>query len=193
MTEHPFSLVPFEKSYSPAVTITGRISRQNNILALHYSLSGDVNRIVLPSLTSHPGRRHELWKATCFEFFMARKDQPAYWEFNLSPSGDWNAYRMDAYRRVGFREEPRIPQLRLEAQKELNAFKLDTTVNLSPIFSHDVPLQASITAILQSVDGKETYWALTHFGPHADFHVRQSFILELEGQNLPSNQPAPFV
>lgn len=191
MTEHLFSLIPFETSNSPAITIAGRISRQNNLLALHYSLTGDVDCIMLPPPAMKPSRRHELWKATCFEFFLARKDQPQYWEVNLSPSGDWNMYQMDAYRRIGFREESRIQQLQVQARKENERFTLDTAADLNPIFSQDEPVEASITAIIQSINGTETYWALTHTGPQADFHLRQSFILELAGQTHPSNQPAP--
>lgn len=191
MTEHLFSLVPFDPSNCPAIAIAGRISRQNNLLALHYSLTGDVESIMVPPAFGQPSRKHDLWKATCFELFLARKDQPQYWEVNLSPSGDWNVYRMDSYRRIGFKEETRLQQLQMQARKEKHRFTLGTHVDLNPIFSQDEPLQASITAIIQSIDGTETYWALNHTGPQADFHLRQSFILELAGQTHPSNQPAP--
>ena len=191
MVEHSFSLLPFNLSSSPSFTIKGRISRQSNILALQYILSGDLSRILLPSRTEYPERRHELWKTTCFECFLARKDQPLYWEVNLSPSGDWNIYRMDAYRRVGFREEERLSQLQLEMRENNGSFSLRTVVDLSPVFSESDVLEASITAIIVSTDGTETYWALTHAGQQADFHIRSSFTLELAGQTRSSNQPVP--
>lgn len=191
MAEHPFSLIPFDRSGGPAIIITGSIVRHAGLLALHYTLRGDSNDILLPPPTGHPGRRHGLWKTTCFEFFLARKDKPAYWEFNLSPCGDWNVYRMEAYRRVGFRDEQRISLLPLETPEEKDAFTLRTAVDLSPIFSDDDVLEASITAIIQTREGTETYWALTHAGLQPDFHLRDSFILELAGQTHLSNQPAP--
>lgn len=191
MTEDFFSLVPFDPTSKPAITITGRIVYEDNRLALYYTLCGDLNQILLPPPAAQPGRRQELWKATCFEFFLARKDQPSYWEFNLSPSGDWNVYRMDAYRRTGFREEGRISQLQLETQKEKDAFTLAIAVDLSPIVSTAENLEVSITAIVQTAGGTETYWALTHAGPQADFHLRQSFILELAGQTHRLNRPDP--
>lgn len=191
MTEVFFSLIPFDPTSSPAIIITGRIEHLYNRLALYYTLYGDLNNILLPAPAARPGRRQELWKATCFEFFLARKDQPSYWEFNLSPSGDWNVYRMDAYRRTGFREEGRISQLQLETQTEKDAFSLATAVDLGPMLSTAVDLEVSITAIIQTAGGTETYWALTHAGPQADFHLRQSFILELAGQTHLSNRPDP--
>lgn len=191
MAEEFFSLIPFDRASNPAITITGSIGHELNRLTLHYELCGDLSDVLLPPPVARPGRRQELWKASCFELFLARRDQPSYWEFNLSPSGDWNVYRMDAYRRMGFREEGRISPLHLKMQAEKDAFVLATTVDLIPIFSEAEDLEASITAIVQTASGTETYWALTHSGPQPDFHLRQSFILELAGQTHPLNRPAP--
>jgi hypothetical protein len=51
-------------------------------------------------------------------------------------------------------------------------------------------LEIGITAIIQTTDSYETYWALTHPAPFADFHLRESFILALAGQTLPAPQSA---
>jgi len=194
MTAQSFSLIPFPTPTIPAITITGHISRQDNLLNLHYSLTGNIEDIFLPSPVEHPSRKEELWKGTCFEFFLAQKGQPQYWEFNMSPSGDWNVYRMDAYRRVGFREETLIQQVQFQTRKEASTFVLNAVVDLSPIFQHVFDsdlLEIAITAIIQTKDGNETYWALTHPAPQADFHRRESFILELAAQTHPSGQSAP--
>jgi hypothetical protein len=90
---------------------------RKTVLALQYSLAGKSADIFLPSPSAHPGRKDELWQTTCFEFFLAAKDQPGYWEFNLAPSGNWNVYRMDAYRGIGFREETSIQRLPFEVRK----------------------------------------------------------------------------
>lgn len=58
-------------------------------------------------------------------------------------------------------------------------FTLDVSVDLTSTIPQDEALQAAITAILQTKDGRETYWALCHPGPQADFHLRDSFVLEL--------------
>ena len=191
MTEQAFSLVPFPTSDLPATAITGKVSFQNNVLVLDYLLSGDITNILLPPVSHHPGRREELWKATCFEFFLAIKAQLGYWEFNMSPSGDWNVYQMDAYRRIGFREETGVTQLPFEIESVSDAYSLHVSVDLAPIIRPEQELKLGITAIIQTNNRNETYWALTHPAPQADFHLRESFTLLLARQNRPLEQSAP--
>ncbi len=179
MTRQSFSLIPFPAHPIPEITITGNIARQNNVLALHYSLVGNIEEIFLSSPAVHPGRRDELWKMTCLEFFLAVKDQQPYWEFNMSPSGDWNVYRMDAYRRIGFREETSIQRLPFEFKRENNGYSLDCSIDLSPIISTEQRIQAGITTVIQTKDGKISYWALLHPTSQADFHLKESFLCSL--------------
>ena len=171
----PFQLVPFGKHNIPDIAITGVATRLDNQLSIRYEVSGDVGRILFPVLSISPSRKDDLWKATCFEFFLAIPDQPQYWEFNMSPSGDWNVYQMEAYRRIGFCEEISISHLPFQFALP----NLELSVNLNPLFQPAQPLQIGITAIIQTLDGVETYWALAHPGPQADFHLRESFILSL--------------
>lgn len=186
-----FSLIPFPAPGIPEIAITGTISRQGNLFALHYSISGNVEEILLPPPAVHPSRRDELWKMTCFEFFLAIQGKPQYWEFNMSPSGDWNVYRMDAYRRIGFGEEMSIQRLPFEMAKGAGTWTVETTVDLTAILRADQAVDVGVTAIIQAKDGNETYWALTHPGAQADFHLREGFILALAGQTLPARQSAP--
>ena len=181
MTEQPFSLIPFISPKIPDLKIKGTVTRQYNLLTIHYGLTGKLEEIFLPSLSVNPARKDELWKTTCFELFLAVKDSPQYWEFNISPSGDWNAYHMDAYRRIGFREETRIQKLHFEIQKDKNALVVGVSVDLNPIIQVEQILEIGISTIIQTKDGDETYWALVHPAPHADFHLRESFILAMAG------------
>lgn len=190
MTEHLFSLIPFAAPAIPAITLGGRISLQNSLLVLHYLLVGNLDEVRFPPSSPSLSRKDDLWKATCFEFFLAVRDEPGYWEFNMSPSGDWNVYRMDAYRRIGFREETKIPQLPFEIKRDVDRFWLDIAVDLTPLVRPKQELQMGITAIIQGRDGVKTYWALAHPAPHADFHLRQSFTLALARQTHPLGQPA---
>ncbi len=176
-----FSLIPFPTTHLPEISITGNISWQNNLLALRYVVAGNTADIFLPPPSAHPSRKDELWKMTCFEFFLAIKSQPRYWEFNMSPSGDWNVYRMDTYRRVGFREETFIQQLPFSVRKEARCVSVEAAVDLGPIIQADQLIQVGIASIVQAKDGHETYWALRHPAEHADFHLRESFALELAG------------
>lgn len=188
MTEQSFSLVPFATANLPAITITGQVSLQANQLMVYYLLTGDISSVFLPVKSAVPQRKDELWKRTCFELFLAIKDQPAYWEFNFSPSGDWNVYRMGAYRRIDFHEESSIKQVRLEMNRESDALALNVTVDLSSIVQGEQSIETGITAVVQTKDGDVTYWALTHPGPRADFHNREGFILAPVGKDHPSKQ-----
>ena len=179
MTEHLFSLVPFPTVNISEIAITGKIARQNNRLSVYFFITGKTEEILFPKLTGHPTRKDDLWKATCFEIFLAIPHQPSYWEFNLSPSGDWNVYHMDEYRRVGFREETQIQQLLFSVRKESGRISVGSSVDISPIISIEHPIEVGITSVIQSSDGRETYWALTHPNPQPDFHLRKSFILLL--------------
>jgi hypothetical protein len=191
MTERSFSLIPFTAPNIPNISITGKISLQNNIITSHYLLAGKIEEVLFPAKSMNPTRKDDLWKMTCFELFLAIKDQSQYWEFNMSPSGDWNVYQMDEYRRIGFREETSIRQLPFEVRNEADVFTLDGIVDLNPVIQESQLLEIGITAIIQSTDGHETYWALSHPAPVPDFHLRESFILELSAQTHLARQPAP--
>jgi hypothetical protein len=109
----------------------------------------------------------------------------------MSPSGDWNVYRMDAYRRIGFREETAIQRLPFEVRNEAAVFQLSALVELHPILQPNQSLEFGITAIIQTTDRNETYWALSHPAPSADFHLRESFSLGLAEQAHLPQQSVP--
>ena len=141
-------------------------------------LAGDLGAISLPSLNANPGRKDELWRRTCFELFLAIKNTSQYWEFNMSPSGNWNVYVMDAYRQVGMRQETRIQRIPFDVRKEADGLSLEMAINLGPIIASKKPIEVGIASVMQTKNGKETYWAMLHPRPEADFHARESFVLE---------------
>lgn len=179
MTEHHFSLVAFPDVEIPDITITGKVARQNNTLTIRCFIRGETETILLPEPSSHPSRQDDLWRATCLEFFLAFPEEPSYWEFNMSPSGDWNIYHMDEYRRVGFRQETLMERLPFSVQEEAGCILVEASVDLNPITSREHPVQVGIASVIQTKDGHETYWALFHPQSQADFHTRESFILLL--------------
>jgi hypothetical protein len=172
-----FRLIPYPASDLPKIQITGEIERTENRLSIRYAVTGEIDSVFLPALSNSPTRQDDLWKATCFEFFIAIKDQPQYWEFNMSPSSNWNVYAMDAYRQVNMREELAFTQLPFEFKKTNAEILLDISVDLNPILESAQVLQIGVTTIIQTNDGSESYWALAHPGPHADFHLRDSFVM----------------
>lgn len=178
MTGQSFSLISFSTQDTPNLTIRGTVDRQRNLFSIHYMLTGDLAEALLPDSVTDPARKDELWRMTCFEFFIAVKDSPQYWEFNMSPSGDWNVYVMDAYRQVNMREETRVQRLQFKVQKDTEYFSMEAALDLNAINIGENSIEAAISTVICSNNGRESYWALVH--PHArpDFHLRGSFALE---------------
>jgi hypothetical protein len=179
MNGQDFSLQPFSP-ISPALNfkITGHIARHAHQLAIRYDLHGPLAELVIPALADLPSRKHGLWGETCFEFFLGVKDLPRYWEFNLSPAGPWNVYRLDGYRQ-GMAEETAFTSLPLRVRHRPDLVLVALELEIERIVAADQPLSVGLAAVLKFRDHGLTYWALTHPGPQADFHRRDSFLVEL--------------
>jgi hypothetical protein len=179
MIEHTFSLKPFNPATPlPSVTITGSVGRRGPILAIRYELRTELMELDIPAPTPQPTRRHGLWEETCCEFFLAPQDSAHYWEFNLSPAGHWNVYRFQDYRQ-GMAEETAFATLPFECQNCRGVCFLSLELNIAKIIQTDQALQVGISAVIKFNDGRRSYWALTHPGPLADFHRRDTFIVNL--------------
>lgn len=174
-----FSLHPFPSTDSlPDLQITGNIVRNGNQLHLDYELSGDLKQVVIAALSNTPTRKHELWAETCFEFFLGIKNSDRYWEFNLSPAGHWNVYRFDGYRQ-GMQEETAFTILPFSVEAQADYLAIALGVDLDKIVSADLTLDVAVTSVIKHRDDSITYWALTHQGTEADFHLRDSFVIEI--------------
>ncbi len=182
MPPSPFSLLPFASSPPESIAplkITGTIARHSNQLTLHYALQGDLSTVAIPSPVEAPARTYSLWEHTCFEFFLAERGRDRYWEFNLSPSGDWNIYQLEGYRQ-GLREDLSFTSLPFTVRHHPQELSLQIDVNLEVIVPSSVGLEIAITAVIELAHGDMSYWALTHAGPEADFHRRESFAIVLD-------------
>ncbi|MBW4487411.1 MAG: DOMON-like domain-containing protein [Trichocoleus desertorum ATA4-8-CV12] len=179
MKSQAFSLQPFPDPNSPPnLQITGTLTRQAQTLHIRYALSGDLSKIAIAAPTDIPTRQHELWQETCFEFFLGQKGSDRYWEFNLSPSGDWNVYRFDGYRQK-MQEETAFTVLPFAVETQPEAPTLSLELNLAAIVPDEQPLEVAITAVVKTNESEVTYWALAHTGSEADFHRRDSFVLQI--------------
>ncbi|MEA5623766.1 DOMON-like domain-containing protein [Nostoc sp. UHCC 0251] len=179
MNDQTFSLQPFPSTRSlPNLKIAGDIARNGNKLTICYMLEGNFKEIVIAPPSNTPSRKHKLWQDTCFEFFLGIKDSARYWEFNLSPAGHWNVYRFDGYRQ-GMQEETAFENLAFNVQNQADGLILVLDVDLEKIISAEQAIEVGITTVIKDRDGEVTYWALTHQGAEADFHLRDSFIVKL--------------
>ncbi|KEF41107.1 MAG: hypothetical protein ER33_13125 [Cyanobium sp. CACIAM 14] len=174
-----FRLHPFEGvGVAPALRLDGRLRREGDRLSLFYRLEGPLEALRLPPPEPAPGRRDELWRSTCFECFLACEGARPYWEFNLSPSGDWNAYALEDYRQ-GLRPEPAYRTLAARWVCGERRLTLEAAFPLPPSLPAGAPLQLGITAVIELAAGGLSYWALAHPGTEPDFHRRDGFLLRL--------------
>ncbi|MDH6056344.1 DOMON-like domain-containing protein [Umezakia ovalisporum] len=179
MTNQTFALKPFVAGESlPNVQITGSIARYANQLSLRYQILGDLKPVIIPRLSDTRGRKDELWENTCFEFFLGIVDSTEYWEFNLSPAGHWNVYHFDGYRR-GMQEETAFEFLPFSIEEQSHSLTVILDVDLGKIIADNQVIDVGITSVILCVDNQLSYWALTHEGGEADFHLRDSFIIQL--------------
>jgi len=86
---------------------------------------------------------------------------------------------MDAYRQVNMREDTAFTELPFDFKITNERISIKTFVDKNPIIQPEMDLDIGIAAIIQTKDRCESYWALTHPTPHADFHTRESFTLSL--------------
>ena len=172
MSSKSFSLQPFNSQAN--VNISGHISREADDLAIKYTLVGNLTELVIPELTNKPTRRNELWENTCFEFFLGVKDTPQYWEFNLSPSSNWNVYRFNNYRQ-GMEEETAFTFLPFLIEQNETSLNLSLKLGLSLIVNTNEIIEIAIATVTKFKNNQITYWALTHPQKEADFHHRDSF------------------
>lgn len=178
MNDQIFTLEPFSSTKPLSdLKITGSITRRANQLAIRYTLFDELKEVIIAPASDRPARKHELWKDTCFEFFLGIKDSQQYWEFNLSPAGHWNVYRFDGYRQ-GMQEETAFITLPFGVQNQADGLVVALDIDLDKIVSAQA-WEIAITSVIKHRDGEVTYWALTHRGAEADFHQRDSFIIEL--------------
>lgn len=174
-----FSLQPFSSSQSlPNVKIVGRIERNANRLVIGYNLKGDLQEVAIALPCDPPARKHELWQDTCLEFFLGIEKSDRYWEFNLSPSFDWNVYRFDGYRQ-GMQEEIAFKMLPFKVASAADSLELVIEIDIDKIIPEECAIDLAITAVVKDKNGEVTYWALTHTGTEADFHRRDSYIIKL--------------
>jgi hypothetical protein len=178
--EQTFSLKSFPSMETrPNIKITGNIARNENLLIISYALTGDIAEVEIPSLSNNPIRKNELWEHTCFEFFIGIKNSPRYWEFNLSPTSDWNVYSFAGYRQ-GMQEEAAFSTLPFSVSHSSDCLAIALDFDLSKIIPNEQVIDVAIASVIKSKNSQVSYWALTHSAEEADFHQRSSFILDLE-------------
>ncbi len=153
----------------------GRLSPRT--LTLAYELVGDTGLLAIPAPAPEQ-RTDGLWRHSCFEAFLALQDG-GYLEFNLSPSGQWAAYRFGAYREGMAPLEPFEPNeiafgLTSQGLSLKAALELPDLPGLT-----DGPWRLGLAAVVEDSEGCIRYWALAHPPGKPDFHHPDGFACEV--------------
>ncbi len=152
-----------------------RLNREAAALRVEFFLQGDLTHLRLPS--GPTGRRDGLWRHTCGEVFIGRTAKPAYREWNLAPSGAWQAYDFTAYR-AGMRLAGVEPPV-IHLDHGPSALTLTAHLPLQDP-QDDGDIRLGVSAVLEDTGGALSYWALSHPGERPDFHHPASFTLTLD-------------
>ena len=190
LTCHPATPCPLDLQLSVSLAAAGTETGAGWLL--HYRITGDTAGLLVPP-PRVPGPADGLWQHTCLEAFVARAGEPAYQEFNFSPSGRWAAYRFSAERVRDLPAEAAAPPFEPELEFAEQAQSLNLQVWLPrealPPAATGVPLMLGLSAVLETRDGQLSYWALHHPAARPDFHHRAGFAHVLD---LPPFPTAPF-
>jgi hypothetical protein len=161
-----------------AVTgITVSVKRERGRLSLDYMAQGAIGDVRVP-LAAEPARKNGLWKHTCMEAFVRPGGGAGYCELNLAPSGQWAAYQFDGTRE-GMRDADvaKAPIMMGVTESKL---WLRAQVMLDELAGFaDAAWQMGVTAVIEELNGRRSYWALKHPAGRPDFHHSDGFALEI--------------
>jgi hypothetical protein len=122
------------------------------------------------------GRTDGLWEATCFELFLKPEGGEAYFEFNFATTREWAAYRFSGYR-DGMELLPAPLDFCISAHPwaEVDLLSVDLDLGFLPPGT----ARLGISAVIEEVSGRRSYWALEHAPEEPDFHNPACFTLEV--------------
>jgi len=175
LTSHPDT--PGKAIKAISVKLSFHAPRQ---IGIWFSFYGKIAEIVWPSWAGS-SRADGLWKTTCAEMFLSDPDGPGYCEFNISPSGEWAAYRFDDYRQ-GMRA---LDLLRFPDMNDGSRGADECLLAARITFETPGTTRLALSAVIEETDGTKSYWALAHPPGKPDFHAPTCFAATLPAPTEP--------
>ena len=152
------------------IRLESAVTLEKSSLKVEFKIFGVVEYYIFEKEKSLR-RAHELWRATCFELFLANSKKEEYLEINFAPSKAWNVYFLKAYR-------AEVEELELLSEAKITnhyrehfysiSFELDG-IELDEFDSYNA------TAILLKKEKVRTFWSLKEMREKPDFHDRGYF------------------
>lgn len=164
-------LHPFEQSLSTQrFRITSTWHIKDGKFHITSTCEGPVDLLDFDA-TAHPEARDELWQKTCFECFLLKTNSTEYEEWNLSPAGNFQRYRFQAYRERNL-EAPTPTREEFKLMWEHTPGKMSAEFTVPLPFE---PQKLQVCWVLKTKAGEIQYWALNHTLAKPDFHNSDSF------------------
>jgi hypothetical protein len=140
-------------------------------LQLVYRVAGSCAALRIPPATQ-PGPADGLWRHTCMEAFVAVEGDAAYREFNFSPSGQWAIYSFAGERVRTFLDVDAAmqPSIQIQIQSSIEQLTLAVHLPWSALPARGSMLNVALSAVIEEVNGRLSYWARQHPGEQPDFH-----------------------
>jgi hypothetical protein len=162
----------------PATSIDVTVERPDaGRLVLTYAVTGKIGDLLLPAVTA-AARRDLLWQHTCLEAFIGLPGGP-YYEFNLSPSTQWQAARFAGYR-SGKEIALEIAAAPIETRLGPERYTLRAALELDRLnLPRDAAWRLGLSAVIEDTEARISYWALAHAPGKPDFHHTDAFALDL--------------
>jgi hypothetical protein len=173
LKRHPDSLCQTATNIEVDVVRAGAGS-----LLLTYFVTGNIGDLRLPPATAAV-RAHALWEHTCFEAFVRAFPGEGYYELNFAPSTQWAAYWLSGYR-SGMEAAGEVGDPAIAAQLRPDCYTLQASLDVARL-SRLPPgtWRLGLSALIEDLSGRKSYWALAHPPGRPDFHHSDCFALAL--------------
>jgi len=146
-------------------------------VALRYFVTGKIGDLRMPPVMA-AARADELWQHTCFEAFVGTSPATGYYEFNFAPSTHWAAYWLTGYR-SGMEAAREIGDPAIAVQSSAERYTLQAVLDLGRLSRLPrAGWRIGLSALVEDVNGRKSYWALAHPPGKPDFHHSDCFAYE---------------
>lgn len=148
---------------------------QDSLLMVKFTVSGELNRLCIPEISEKPKRTDNLWQHTCFETFIKINSATKYYEFNVSPSGDWAVYSFSDYRK-NMKPTEDIKAIKINTSRDAKNLKCSYSIDKKNLGLTGNKTEIGLCCVLETDNKEISYWAIQHQKEKPDFHLASNFI-----------------
>ncbi|WP_127715941.1 hypothetical protein [Halobacteriovorax sp. HLS] len=175
MINKKFQLKPYKES-DLQVHLQAEFLLKDKIIELRFELRDPHCKVNLEQLNVAK-RVIGLWEKTCFEFFILNTKSKDYYEFNFSPSSDWNCFYFSK-KGDPLNEYTQIESIETEALKTNESYQLTVKLHADSFHNEFLKpefMKIALTSVLKSNE-ELSYWAISHQDLRPNFHHFDSFV-----------------